>query len=440
MSRLTLALIAVALLALPASAGAATVRVDTAPQARYASYGSYSGSEAVFYAAGLGERNRLLVTYSADARVVTVEDPGAVIEAREGCVLENEHKALCTTRPGSSQTYLQHTEADLGDLDDELRTFRSTPFPIGGVAARGGPGDDLLDGGAGPDELNGGGGRDTILGGADSDVVTDGDRTGASGALEPGPDVLDGGPGTDLVAYAGRQAPVAVDLLDLAAAGEPGEGDTVRDVEDVMGGNAGDRLSGDDRGNLILGGLGDDVLTGRGGGDTLRGEGDDDTLDGGSGDDALDGFTGLDAFSCGPGRDSVLDPVGGELLEPHCDSAAFAFGPYGEDSIAFAPYPFFRSSRRVAFRTGCPSYEGDDGEFRACTVAITLREASGARRVLGSGRVSIRRESRVPPAVRVALTPRGRRLASRPGGVPATVTASGRNLPRIGWTITLRAP
>nr|MDQ5808602.1 hypothetical protein [Actinomycetota bacterium] len=154
---------AVALL-LPAAAEAATVHVAAAPEARYRPYGYYSGSEAVFYQAGLGERNRVLVSYSPDARIVTIEDPGAIIEAREGCTLENEHKALCAARPGSGQSFLQHAEVDLGDLDDEVRTFRSTTYPVGGVAARGGPGDDLLDGGAGPDELSGGGGRDTVLG------------------------------------------------------------------------------------------------------------------------------------------------------------------------------------------------------------------------------------------------------------------------------------
>src|SRR5688500_5810766 len=90
-------------LSLPAVASAARVSVVTAPKPRYppsGTYGAWSGTEAAHYVAGVGERNRLLVTYSEDARVVTLTDPGAVIAVGEGCVSEDEHTARCSVRQG----------------------------------------------------------------------------------------------------------------------------------------------------------------------------------------------------------------------------------------------------------------------------------------------------------------------------------------------------
>jgi hypothetical protein len=437
---------AVVALGLPSGAGAATVHVGTAPEARFAPYGSYAESEAVFYVAAPGERNRLLVAYARDALSVTVTDPGAVVEAGESCVSIDAHTARCRARPDPVGTgpHLQHAEADLGDLDDELRTDRPTPYPIGGVAARGGPGDDLLDGGAGPDELDGGGGRDVLLGGAHGDVLSDGDLSGAEGPLGPASDLMDGGPGRDLVAYAQRTAGVDVDIADARPDGEPGEGDVVRAVEDVAGGEGSDRLRGDGRANLILGGGGADLLVGRDNppsrlrsNDQLIGGDGDDRLVGGDGADFLEGGPGLDALSCGPGADTVGDPAGGELVEPLCEEVVFFISE--DDSFALDPYPYVRSRRAVALRFECPTYELDDGEFFPCHGRILVREAAGARRVLGFGRVSVRRAS--PPArARVALTALGRRLARRPGGVAATFSVRGYRLPRVAWTIALRTP
>jgi hypothetical protein len=424
--RLLLALLV--LLAVPPSATAATVSVRPGPS---------GGSDEVHYVAAAGEANRLLVSYAGDARSVTVSDPGAVIVAVAPCVSVDASSARCTKRPQASSDFLQSTRADLGDRDDEVRTFRPTPFPIGGVIADGGPGDDLLDGGAGPDRLDGGGGTDTLLGGDSSDVLSDGD-----GDADANADVLDGGQGHDGVSYAGRSVGVSVRIGAALPGGAAGEGDVVRAVEDATGGAGDDRLTGDAGLNGLSGGPGDDVISGGAGqsqtgtGELLRGGPGRDRIRGGSGPDLIAPGRGIDRPGCGRGRDFVSDPQAGELLGRRCESIRYAFGPEREDSLSFSPHARTATAAAVAFRLSCPSFELDDGELASCRGPLTLRDAGG--RLLGRGVVA---DSGTRPSfgVRVPLTALGSRLVTRSGGVRATARIRGRNLPRRAWTIRLRA-
>jgi Ca2+-binding RTX toxin-like protein len=154
-------------------------------------------------------------------------------------------------------------------------------------------GDDLLDGGAGNDQLFGGAGNDQLLGGA-------------------GDDLLDGGDGRDLANYGPAPGPVFVDLTAGTATGADGN-DTLVGIEDVLGSNYDDILTGDGGYNVLNGAGGDDILYGAGGDDTVMdGEGNDqlfgqdgnDQLIGGIGDDLLDGGDGRDVadyqYSGGP--------------------------------------------------------------------------------------------------------------------------------------------
>src|SRR2546430_889686 len=90
-----------------------------------------------------------------------------------------------------------------------------------------------------------------------------------------GADVLTG---TDVADYSSRTTPVTVDLDGEAGDdGESGEGDTVdNDVEDVWGGAAADRLTGNGEQNFLVGAGGDDILDGAGGADSLFGDGGND--------------------------------------------------------------------------------------------------------------------------------------------------------------------
>jgi hypothetical protein len=69
-----------------------------------------------------------------------------------------------------------------------------------------------------------------------------------------------------------------------------------RDIEGVLGGSAGDVLTGSAGGNVLVGGPGADSLNG------LRGV---DLLLGGAGADLLTGGRGIDGLEAGPGRDRV---------------------------------------------------------------------------------------------------------------------------------------
>ncbi len=133
----------------------------------------------------------------------------------------------------------------------------------------GGTGDDTLTGGAGDDTLSGGPGNDTLNGGA-------------------GADTYSGGSGIDFINYSGSSSAITVNLLTSQALGGEAQGDTIEDIEGIIGSNFNDSLTGDGLDNVFYGGVGDDSLIGNDG---------DDTLGGGAGADTIDGGAGLDLVS-----------------------------------------------------------------------------------------------------------------------------------------------
>ena len=137
-------------------------------------------------------------------------------------------------------------------------------------------GDDTLNGEGGADRLLGGNGKDTLNGGNDNDRL-DGGR---------GADHLDGGSGTaDRAEYARSKSGVTVDLGAGTGKGGDAEGDTLVNVENVLGSKHNDVLTGDGGSNTLLGGNGDDELNGEGGDDILEGGKGADTKNGGEGSD-----------------------------------------------------------------------------------------------------------------------------------------------------------
>ena len=151
-----------------------------------------------------------------------------------------------------------------------------------------------------------GGGR--IEGGGGDDVLREGQDGGTEFYGGPGNDVInsigergniaDGGEGTDTYSMAFGGGPMTADL-DAGTASVEGESSssTLISIENLLGSQAADRLSGDDGSNVLDGGRfgGDDLLQGRAGDDTLLGRGGDDQLDGGDGTDAADGGGGSDS-------------------------------------------------------------------------------------------------------------------------------------------------
>ena len=96
-----------------------------------------------------------------------------------------------------------------------------------------------------------------------------------------GANVINGGGGFDTVSYLGRAQAIQVDLANKTAS----DGDTLIEIENVIGTADGDIIRGNDASNEFFGGDGHDRLSGGAGSDRLIGGRDSDVLTGGSGAD-----------------------------------------------------------------------------------------------------------------------------------------------------------
>ncbi len=216
---------------------------------------------------------------------------GLIVNVYDGADLvlnESPIGMLGSGGAGADQLNGSPTAADTlqgGPGDDELGASQSWVSGSGGDTLLGGAGNDklfgatgndLLNGAAGDDVLYGDEGNDTLLGTAGNDELIGGQ----------GADLHDGGPGRDTAFYTERGVGVIVDLDNARGDdGEPGEGDSLINIEDVLATIADDTLIGNNADNALWGGAGQDTISGLGGDDLLvGGEGMDgpDTLDGGA--------------------------------------------------------------------------------------------------------------------------------------------------------------
>ncbi|EGF33000.1 putative hemolysin-adenlyate cyclase protein [Oxalobacteraceae bacterium IMCC9480] len=175
--------------------------------------------------------------------------------------------------------------------------------------------DNIIAGLAGADILIGGGGINTLDYSASSAGVTinlqsmtatGGDATGdvISGFQNVIGSAFDdvmvasavannfvGGLGNDTISYATSSRSVTINLDTQTVTGVTGgaiyltDGDTFSGVENAIGGNGNDKLTGSSGDNFLSGGLLGDDLKGMDGNDTLDGGADGDSLDGGNGID-----------------------------------------------------------------------------------------------------------------------------------------------------------
>ena len=147
----------------------------------------------------------------------------------------------------------------------------------------GGSGNDDLTGSAVANNITGGPGVDNLIG-LDADDLLEG-GTGA--------DVMEGDLGVDTASYSSRPSAVTVTIDGAANDGATGEGDNVKtDVENLIGGSAGDNLTGSPSANVIRGGTGNDSITGLAGDDTEYGEDGTDTFVEGAAINGADIFIG----------------------------------------------------------------------------------------------------------------------------------------------------
>ncbi len=297
---------------------------------------------------------------------------------------------------------------DGGPGDDRL-SGGSTSMPVtftggdGNDSLTGGPGADTLDGGAGNDDVDGAGGPDTVLGGAGDDILH-GDHF-----ENPAPDVIDGGPGTDVLQddYASRftdQHPdVSITLGTGADDGRPGEGDDLRNVEQVIV-SGGGQLIGTDGPELLKApstSVDPVTLDGKGGNDTLDGGGGDDTITGGPGDDAINAGYGNDTIVGGPGRDVIhADLTSGGCGPVWCDL------PYGNDTINVRD----GEVDTVDCGFGTDSVIADPQDMIA---RRTARTSTAGRRRPAAPAVQRRRARAAPPGAPPVRRPRRRTLSRR---------------------------
>ena len=179
-------------------------------------------------------------------------------------------------------------------------------LPVGeGAEIEGTGGDDKINGTdngesiaglAGHDTIYAGGGNDTVNGGAGNDLISGG----------KGADKLNGNDGMDTITYMGSAMGVTINLRAGTASGGDAEGDTIgENIENVIGSEHDDTLTGDKGINRLWGLGGNDTLNGDRGADKLYGGGGDDTLDGNDGDDELEGGYGADQLTGGDGVDTA---------------------------------------------------------------------------------------------------------------------------------------
>jgi Ca2+-binding RTX toxin-like protein len=160
---------------------------------------------------------------------------------------------------------------------------------------RGSRGDDRMVGDQLANTLLGIGGNDFLVGGV-------------------GVDVLDGGTGFDTASFEDQTAAVVITLTGTAAQARIGGvlQDTLRSIENLIGGTGNDTFVGDGNRNRFLGGSGADTFSGEGGNDSFVGGLGKDLIDGGAGVDELDYSAGADKIRVTlSGSAAALVQVGG---------------------------------------------------------------------------------------------------------------------------------
>ena len=122
---------------------------------------------------------------------------------------------------------------------------------------------DILDGGKGQDFLYSGPGNDYVSAGEGDDLIVGGEGAGN--------DTYVGGTGTDTVKYTSAVNTILVNLLTGLANGQDIGTDQLSQIENLIGGQTGDTLIGDNNANNINAYTGNDTITGNGGNDTIDG-------------------------------------------------------------------------------------------------------------------------------------------------------------------------
>jgi len=130
-----------------------------------------------------------------------------------------------------------------------------------------------------------------------------------------GDDTLDGGDGIDTVSYRLDSGAVIVNLAQNSAVDGFGGTDKLLNIENVLGSDKDDYITGNIQVNWLFGGNGKDIIESGGGNDVVYGEGGNDSLFGEKGNDKLIGGSGADLLNGGDGFDiaSYTDAIAGVI-------------------------------------------------------------------------------------------------------------------------------
>ncbi|MBI6618415.1 retention module-containing protein [Pseudomonas corrugata] len=240
----------------------------------------YSFNGGPFIAISDGASFTAAATGNYQIHVINIPNPGNGSENYQLTMTVNYAGAQDSTADfhGTYTASDNHGGSDSAGVGISYQAGHTLTGTAGDDVLLAGNGDNVLNAGDGDDILATGTGNNTLHGEAGNDLLY-------SGA---GNDLLDGGTGNDTASYAHATAGVTVNLGLLAAQNTLGAGiDTLAGIENLVGSNFNDTLTGDSAGNRIDGGLGHDVLNGGGGDDLLIGGLGNNTLTGGSGADTF---------------------------------------------------------------------------------------------------------------------------------------------------------
>ncbi len=152
-----------------------------------------------------------------------------------------------------------------------------------------------------------------------------------------GADTLDGGEGIDTADYSASVTEVNVNLRLTGpqvggGSGNHAQGDVLKNIENVIGSDHNDGLTGDSRDNSLYGLASDDTLIGGWGHDSLDGGDGHDSLDGGDGNDSLYGGGGNDTLKSADGDDVLYGGDGDDFLDGG-DGMDTLEGGFGNDLL-----------------------------------------------------------------------------------------------------------
>ncbi len=263
-----------------------------------------------------------------------------------------------------------------GNGNDSFNNATTLP-----LSAYGNGGNNVLTGGSGRDQLNGGSASDTLNGGGGNDYLY---GNGGNDRLigEAGDDNMFGGDGNDTYVFDADTALGIDSVVDNSNVNSPDDGgiDTLdfssttaaialnlnegyqnvnaslslyiegtRNVENIVGGEGDDTLTGNDYANgisgsggndMLRGMVGNDTLNGGAGNDTLLGMGGNDTLGaklqgsnqvGEDGDDMLIGGFDNDTLRGGDGSDTLWGGAGDDALRGWTGNDHYMFDPDGSE-------------------------------------------------------------------------------------------------------------